>query len=265
MVSTHMIYRPRAFDHYDSVLCVGPHHVQEIRATEEHSGLAAKRLIEHGYGRLDALLEHRAVEPARLAPTRGQRRKVLVAPSWGSEGLLEARGVELVESLLGAGYDVTVRPHPVTRQKWPDSIGALEANFGEREGFRLEEDIGSQESLHEADVMISDWSGAALEYAFAFERPVVFVDVPRKVNNPSYAELALEPLEVSAREEIGVVVSPERLAELPRHIERLCDDPDAFAARIRDARSRAVYHVGSSGRVGAAYVAGLADEWLRRI
>jgi YidC/Oxa1 family membrane protein insertase len=153
----------------------------------------------------------------------------------------------------------------VTRQNWPDSIGALEAEFGERDGFHLEEDIGSQKSLHEADVMISDWSGAALEYAFAFERPVVFVDVPRKVNNPSYAELALEPLEVAVREEIGMVVSPERLAELPQHIEQLCGDPDAFAARIRDARERAVYHVGSSGCVGAAHIAGLADEWLGQI
>ena len=75
----------------------------------------------------------------------------------------------------------------------------------------------------------------------------------------------MEPIEVAAREEIGVVVSPERLAELPQHIERLCGDPDAFAAQIREARSRAVYHVGSSGRVGANYIAGLADEWLQQI
>ena len=26
MVSTHMVYRKRAFDHFDSILCVGPHH-----------------------------------------------------------------------------------------------------------------------------------------------------------------------------------------------------------------------------------------------
>ena len=33
LVSTHMIYRPRAFDNFDSILCVGPHHVAEILAT----------------------------------------------------------------------------------------------------------------------------------------------------------------------------------------------------------------------------------------
>jgi hypothetical protein len=42
---------------------------------------------------------------------------------------------------------------------------------------------------------------------------VVFVDLPRKVNNPAYQDIPCEPLEVAIREEIGVVVSPERLAE----------------------------------------------------
>jgi len=39
----------------------------------------------------------------------------------------------------------------------------------------------------------------------------------------------------------------------------------AMIARwIREARSRTVYNVGSSGRLGAEDVAGLADEWLSR-
>ncbi len=29
--STHWMYRYGSFDHYDSILCVGPHHVKEIR------------------------------------------------------------------------------------------------------------------------------------------------------------------------------------------------------------------------------------------
>lgn len=33
IVSTHMAYRPGAFDAYDTVLAVGEHHVREIRAT----------------------------------------------------------------------------------------------------------------------------------------------------------------------------------------------------------------------------------------
>ena len=32
--------------------------------------------------------------------------------------------------------------------------------------------------------MVSDWSGVAMEFAFGLERPVLFIDVPRKTNNP---------------------------------------------------------------------------------
>ena len=48
MVSTHMIYRPDAFDHVDTVFCVGPQHRREIRARETAAKLPAKRLISHG-------------------------------------------------------------------------------------------------------------------------------------------------------------------------------------------------------------------------
>jgi len=261
MVSTHMIYRKGAFDGYDSVLCVGPHHVAEIRANEKLHGLAPKQLVEHGYGRLDAL---RRPLPAGPRARRDGPVHVLVAPSWSPEGLLETRGVELTGLLLAAGMKVTLRPHPVTRKRCPALMRELVDRFAADTAFELETDIGSQASLHAADVMVSDWSGAALEYAFAFHRPVAFVDVPRKVNNPEYAELACEPLEVSIRDRIGVVVAPDRLVELPGQLVRLCDDPEAFDQRIRRAQDEAVYHVGDSGRIGAEHVAARADDSLAR-
>ena len=56
IASTHRIYRDRAFDHYDTLLCVGPHHVKELRRLEELHGLPTRPLLEHGYARLDTLL-----------------------------------------------------------------------------------------------------------------------------------------------------------------------------------------------------------------
>jgi YidC/Oxa1 family membrane protein insertase len=264
MVSTHMIYREEAFDHYDSVLCVGAHHFAEIRAAENARELEAKVLVEHGYGRLDALIAGWRANEERLPRAEGEPLRVLVAPSWGPDGLLETRGIELVQVLLAAGFHVTLRPHPMSEQKWPDAIRALRKQACEHPACEFEENVGSVASLLNSDVMISDWSGAALEYAFALERPVVWVDVPRKVNNPDYADLPHEPIEVSIRAELGVVVGPERLAEIPGKIEELCTAPEAFAAQIRNARDRTVYNVGASGRVGADHVAHLADAWLAR-
>jgi len=262
IASTHMIYREGAFDHYDSLLCVGPHHIEEIRAREASQVLPAKDLIAVGSGRLDELLESTTAIAPRSGRRDGSHLSVLVAPSWGKNGLLETHGVDLTRILLDAGFQVTVRPHPMTGRKWPDSIRAIEGKFCSRDSFVLERNIASRESLEAADIMISDWSGAALEFAFAFERPVLFVDVPTKINNPNYGDLGIEPVERRIREEIGVVVPTDALAGVPSQIERLCANPEAFGERIRAARDRMVFNPRSSGRVGAEHIAKLADAWL---
>ena len=259
MVSTHMIYRKGAFDHFDTVCCVGPHHLREIRAAETAYDLPAKNLVEHGYGRLDSLLERNDGAGAARRTRDGRKRRVLVAPSWGPNGLLETQGLCLVRVLLDAGHHVTVRPHPMTVRKWPRAIGMLRERFGGHPRFALETNVASAESFEASDVMISDWSGAALEYAFAFERPVLFVDVPRKVNNPDYGDVGCEPLEVAVRHEVGDVVPPRELSRLPARIDGMCAHSGEFVERIRRVRSRVVYNVGRSGAAAAACIARIAD------
>ena len=68
MNSTHTSYRTGAFDQFDTILCVGPHHVNEIRATEAAYGLPAKELVEHGSAKLDALLAEIGDRGATAAP-----------------------------------------------------------------------------------------------------------------------------------------------------------------------------------------------------
>ncbi len=265
MVSTHLIYRKGAFDHFDTILCAGPHHIKEIRAAEATYGLKAKNLIEHGYGRLDTLLQENS-RHKRQTPASPQRKtRVLVAPSWGSEGLLETRGCEIVKILLEAGYHVTVRPHPVTARKWPKVVKSLEDQFGRNLHFVLETDIRPGESLHTSDCLISDWSGVALEYAFASERPVLFVDVPKKINNPDFGDIALEPLELAIRTQIGEVVSADQLHTVPEKIGSLSQNHHDFRERIRQIRSSTVFNIGRSGAVGAEHIAGIADGCKRRI
>ncbi len=251
IVSSHMIYLEDAFDHYDTILCSGPHHRLEVRAREAAAGLPAKRLVDLGYGRLDSILAGSGRQDTGERPRENSATRVLVAPSWGTNGLLETRAIELARTLLDAGFRVTVRPHPATIQRRRDVIESLRASFGERADFELETTVATWDSLRRADVMISDWSGVALEYAFGLERPVLFVDLPRKVNNPNYGDLGCEPLEVSIRGEIGEVISPESLEAIPGAVQTMRRERERYVQGIREARARHVYNVGASGRRGA--------------
>ena len=258
MVSTHMIYRPHAFDAFDTIFCVGPHHVAEIRRTEELDGLPAKNLVEHGYGRLDAIIAEAAPEAADETASE-DRRRVLLAPSWGPCSFIEAPvGAELVDRLLAAGHHVVLRLHPMTVRHHPGLVGELTRRFGAA-GLRIETDMRDRASLAESEIMVGDWSGAALEYAFGLERPTLFIDMPKKVNNPEYERLGIVAVEDSIRSEIGEIVAPDDLDAVLPAIERLCGRRDAVRARLREARDRTVYNVGRSAAVGAEQLLRLAD------
>ena len=206
LVSLHMIYRKGAFDHFDTILCAGPHHVQEIRAMEALYNLPPKNLIEHGYGRLDAIIEEAQKRPRKEKPA-GAPKHVLIAPSWGPKGTLESGiGAEIIDQLIMEGYKVTLRPHPQTVKFAKVKIDAILKKHGNDPMFAYEGNIAGQDSLHDSDIMISDWSGAALDYAFGLNKPVLFVDVPRKINNPDYKEINIEPFESKIREKIGTII-----------------------------------------------------------
>lgn len=246
-----MVYRTGAFDSFDTIFCSGPFHRDEVRALEKQRGTPAKLLFNHGYGRLDAL-----IEDARLNnKVRNQIQYVLLAPSWGPNGVIETMGGKIVDTLLSAGYHVTLRPHPETIKSSMEIITSILVKHENEPRFKYEGSVDGQDSLMNSDLMISDWSGAALEFALGLKKPVLFIDVPRKLNNPDYAEIEIEPIEVSMRGQIGQVVGLSEVEDLGRIIGELqFDDIDEAYLDSK------VYNVGNSDVVGAKKLAEMLTQ-----
>jgi YidC/Oxa1 family membrane protein insertase len=251
--STHMAYRHRAFDHYDSILCCGPYHVAEIRRDETLRELPKKELVEGGYYRLERI--YRAAQQ-RAEPEDGRAGKgcILVAPSWAAHNVLEEHGVALAETLLAAGYELILRPHPETIKRHPELVDAFAARFEGEPRVTVERSVASDDSLLRADVLITDWSGIAQEYAFGTERPVLYLDVPRKVHNERYPELEIEPFEASIRSRVGLVFDPADIPQIDRAIDQLMRGRAEYRERIRELREKSVYCFGRSGEVGARHI-----------
>jgi hypothetical protein len=263
MVSMHMIYRPEAFDHFDTIFCTGPHHIVETRRHERLKNKPQKNIVAHGYGRLDQILQNQGKYLTEFGiddSTRNDRLHILIAPTWGSSGLIENAGILLVQSLLNAGLKVTLRPHPETLKHTPRSIEEISAITSQDPSFHLELDVSSMNSFYSADLMISDWSGVALEYAFGTMKPVIFFDTPRKVLNPNYQKLGLEPLEVSLREHIGLVAPIEDVGSSPEFVTNLMDSLDTKRKGIAEARDEYVFNLGASGKVGAERILEIVDN-----
>ena len=257
MYSVHSYLRKGAIDNYDTIFCVGPHQVKEIRETEKVYGLKAKKLINYGYGRLDTLLQKKINSQVTNANSKDL---IIIAPSYGDDNLLEKCGVKLIDILLKSNFRVMLRPHLRTLRDSTKLIDSIKENFGKNPNFVLERGIIPFDSLNNSLCIISDWSGISLEYAFTFERPVIFIDVPKKVLNPNSSDIVLEPIEISIRNKIGNIVSPNNLEEILVLIRGLDKNTQNISERIREIRAKTVYNIGESAKIGAGYIRQLYNE-----
>jgi YidC/Oxa1 family membrane protein insertase len=250
MFSTHSYLRKGALDNYDTIFCVGKHHEEEIRATEERYGLKEKKLIKYGFGRLDMLLQ----EKQKFQNTYIENKNlILITPTYGEKNLLQICGKELIEILLKAGFTVMLRPHYRIFKDSKKLINSIIEQFGNHPNFILEKGIIPSDKFHNSKCLISDWSGISWEYAFTFERPVIFIDTPKKILNPDSGDLTMEPIEISIREKIGHVISTINLEKIPEIIKNL-ENENLMSEQIRKIRSDTVYNIGNSAKIGAEII-----------
>ncbi|MSQ98740.1 MAG: hypothetical protein EXR85_05515 [Xanthomonadales bacterium] len=262
MGSTHMVDHADSFDHYDALFCAGPHQQAEIRKREALKNLPAKHLFDYGHPRLDRVMSAaKAYRLPRIAHAGGGKTGpiVLVAPTWGATSIFNACGHELIDTLLRDGFEVIMRPHYQSLGQTPDVIKSLRDHFHSRPGFHYIDRMEETESMLSSDLLISDWSAMALEYALGLEKPVLFVDVPRRIRNPDWQELEIEPIESAIRERIGAIISPDDLAQVRGKIYDLLAHSEEFAQHARELRNQTVFRVGDSVSAGAAEIARLAD------
>ncbi|MBN2440741.1 MAG: CDP-glycerol glycerophosphotransferase family protein [Spirochaetales bacterium] len=251
IVSTHMVYRKGAFDHYDTLLCVGSHHIEEIRKTEEIYNLPPKTLIEAGYPRLERIYkDHQTYDSGDTKP-RHDRNYILIAPSWSDQNIIETYADELISHLmkLGDSYTIVLRPHPQFLRSKYKFVLDLKKKYKEYENIIIEIDLVSDTTIHSATVLITDWSGIAFEYAFGTERPVLFLDTPRKVYNPEYEKLGIEPLIVKLRNKIGKSVPIDELSTIDKVLLSLIYEKNEYRKKIIEYRNTYIFNWGKSVEV----------------
>ena len=255
--STHSYLRKGAVDNYDTIFCVGPHHKNEIQETEKIYNLKPKNLISFGFPRLDNLLNEKQNYPKNF---NVDDNLILLTPSYGKNNLLETCGFELIKILLESNFKVLLRPHFKILKDSKKLISKILDEFGNNPNFSLENGIIPSKSFHSSICMISDWSGISFEYAFTFERPVIFIDVPKKILNPNFNDISLEPIEISYRDKLGFVVSPNELKLIPDLIYKSKNNRLSTIESIQEIRSKTIFNLGKSAIIGAKYIQKLTKE-----
>jgi len=251
--STSLIYKEKAFDTFNTVFCVGPHQVAELRRREELANLTRRKLVKTGYGLYDQLVE----SYAGILSVQNEKPLILIAPSWQADNILDICIDSMLEALLGQGRIVVVRPHPQYTRLFPERMEFLAKRYcryvtdGE---LIFELDFSSNRSIFTSDVLITDWSGISYEFSYCTHRPCIYINTPMKIMNPNYEQYGLEVLDISLRDKVGVSIDVNDLGRLNEAVVDLLENKDSYKNQIEQTLKQYVYHPGRSGEAGGKYI-----------
>lgn len=254
MMSVHMGFREGALDAFDTIFCTGSHVDREVRATEKVYGLPEKKLVHFGYPLADQLIE--AGEAEWKNRVAGEKKEILIAPSWQEDNLLDSCIDTLIEKLYCEEYHITVRPHPEYVKRFGPKMQAIVDKYQHMVGDKLsfELDFTHNKSVYSSDLLITDWSGIALEYCFATKRPAMFVNTKIKCMNPNWKKIDCTPVEISLRDRVGVSVDKEKLSSCDEIVKDLLNRSEEYKTIITDVLNGHLYNIGTAGAAGANYI-----------
>ncbi len=250
LMSPNCSYRKGSFDNYDIVFCSGKYMINEIRKAEEFYDLPKKELVHHGYTRLDTLISEYSTFKKNMKEIR--QKKILFAPSWNKEGVLNSSLAEtIIQSSINQGFEITLRPHPESLKYSNDKIKHILNKFEDNDLFKYENNIIDNHSLFDSDILITDWSGISLEYAFSMKKPILYIDVPQKILNEDYHELGIEAFEASIREKIGITW--DGYSSIEDLLENACIEEYNY--------NEDIFNIGKSNEVGSQYIINLTKQF----
>jgi len=255
MDSMNLTMRTCSINHYDTIFTTGKYQKEEQEKTNEVYNLKNRKLFEWGYSLLDDMISD--YEKNKVV---NEQKTVLIAPSWQKDNIVDLCLDEILDSLKGENLKVIVRPHPQHVRHMKDKFENMKEQFKDNKNIEIQTDFSSNSTVFNADLLITDWSGIAFEYAYTTKKPVLFVDTPMKIMNPDYKKIDVEPFNIWARNEIGQVVPVDECKNINKVVNQMLDDNLKYQEKIDKLVSESVYNLGNSAEVGATYIINAIQE-----
>ncbi len=211
--STNAAYNKGAFDNYDYIFCRGQHHVDEILENENLNNLKKKILFKHGCPIFDKM-------SVNLVKLDKKPKKILLAPSWNNKNELIDLNIEnLIEILIKNDLEVTLRFHPMTLKRKKRKVDELIKKYDKLDKVDFSLSVQNKKQLYDNDILITDWSGIAQEFSIMLGKPVIFLDIPKKIMNQDYEKFLNKAVEISYRNKIGYIFKLDEFDKLANFIK----------------------------------------------
>ena len=249
MDSLNMTMRYKSMDAYDTVYVTGKDQRAEAEATNVKHNLKNRKIVDWGYSLLDEM-----IDDYEKNHKESKEKTVLIAPSWQKDNIIDLCLDEILGKLRGHDYKVIVRPHPQHVRHMKEKFEILKDQYKNDKTIEIQTDFSSNNTVFDADLMITDWSGICYEYAFTTKKPVLFINSPMKIMNPNYKEIDVVPINIWCRNKIGRELELNELDTIDKEVESMLKSSKEYKKKITDITNEYVYNLGHSGEVGAEYI-----------
>ena len=249
MDSINLTMRTCSINNYDTIFLTGKYQKEEQEKTNEVYNLKNRKLFEWGYSLLDDM-----ISDYQKNKTINPKKTVLIAPSWQKDNIVDLCLNEILDSLKQEDLKVIVRPHPQHVRHMKEKFDTMKEEYKDNPNVEIQTDFSANNTVFNADLLITDWSAIAFEYAYTTKKPVLFVDTPMKIMNPDYKKIDVEPFNIWVRNEIGEIVSVENCKNINITVNKMLNDSTRYEDKINKLVNESVYNIGHSGEIGANYI-----------
>ena len=247
--SPNLCLKTGALDYFDTIFAVGPSIVRDVREIEELRKSKIKNVLECGYPLLDNMIKE-------YIPKINDKKTILIAPSWQKNNIIDSCIEEILDNLLKTDYKVVLRPHPQYLKFGEEKISWLAKKYNEKdnENFIIQTNFSPNDTVYNADLLITDWSSIAFEYSFTTLKPTLFIDTPMKIMNPDYKKIKNEPIDIYLRDKIGERVKVNNINdEMINKIQKVLNNKE-MSKQIEKFREENIFNIGNSSSIAGKYI-----------
>ena len=145
------------------------------------------------------------------------KKKILIAPTWGTDFFSTNCHKKLYEILSNGNYDFELRPHFMSYKKNEVSYENLKIDFVLNEG-RI--------NFNDYHTIITDWSGIFIEFAKLKSTKSILINTQKKILNDDFNLIKNEPIEIYARKILGYETNIEDIKLVNDLIQKILLNKD---------------------------------------
>ena len=242
VASFHKIYTKNAFRNYDIIFLNGPYQKKEIKKINDFYKNKSCELVDTGYFYLDYLEK-------KSDKKLFNKNQILIAPSWNynKHNFFNNCLNETIDILISAKFDLILRPHPEHFKRSKHIINLLEKKYENSKSLIFDDHFDNLNSMEKSNILITDNSTIAIEYALIFYRKVVYIAFEEKIHNKDYFKIADDTLEDNFKDSFGVSLNFKNIAQLPEICKSIIlEDNLNYKRKIDDFKVSNFYNLNKS-------------------